>query len=533
MTVLQNKRFSVLKKTAAAVLLVSFIVPPLLVLRPEKVHAQNVPVQEVPLKPTHIQHLKETFLNVTGKEYGLDGVLWLVAKQLIQQLTSDLVAWINSGFNGSPAFVQDFKGFMLGVADRALGEYLTLSGSPLAFLCSPFQLNISLSIQRSFFPPEQQSACTLTGILGNINSFLSGTFAEGGFANLIAVNMVPQNNMYGAYLMQQEFLSLKIASGQKTYEKQMDWGRGFLSFEKCAQPEPGLDEVCSTQTPGAVIESQLEHVLGSGVRQLEIADEFDEVIAALIGQLINLVLTEGLANLGGGGGSPPLALTTIGKLNPNLNFPNQQVGVPQSLSDSFVPPPDGTLPTGSYTISAPGTVYVAPGGTVTIPVTKTGTASAASLSVTRTPSVVTSASFDNNQCTPTCTSNVIFTINTNAAIGLYTATISGSPSPSNGPINVAIDVTNTPQDTTPPTISVSAVIGLTGKSGPRVGTITAIASDDRGVVSRVEFLSGNLLIATDTSAPYEFIWDSNMGLITMEARAFDPANNSASAFITP
>ena len=45
-----------------------------------------------------------------------------------------------------------------------------------------------------------------------------------------------------------------------------------------------------TKTPGSVIESQLSNVLGSGLRQLELADEFDEMVGALVGQMVKNVV---------------------------------------------------------------------------------------------------------------------------------------------------------------------------------------------------------------------------------------------------
>ena len=73
----------------------------------------------------------------------------------------------------------------------------------------------------------------------------------------------------------------------------MDWGRGFLSFK---DPETG--EITS---PGTIIEKQVNQRLGSGERRLEIADEFDEIVNALINQLIKIALSE-VTSTGGGGG---------------------------------------------------------------------------------------------------------------------------------------------------------------------------------------------------------------------------------------
>ena len=60
-----------------------------------------------------------------------------------------------------------------------------------------------------------------------------------------------------------------------------------------------------------------------------------------------------------------------------------------------------------------------------------------------------------------------------------------------------------------------------------VVSITARASDDVGV-SRVELLLGSRLLATDTSAPYNFAWNSAglNGPVTLTIRAYDWAGNA-------
>ncbi len=490
----KNKGLNVLKRTVAAVLVVSFIAPSLFILHPQEARAQFVPVGEVPLFGVHTENMlvntedavqdtitaEQTVQNVTGKEYGFDGILWLVAKTLISQITADLVSWINSGFNGAPAFVQNFQGFMLNVADQALGAYL--AGTSLAFLCDAFSFNISLSIQKAFFP--NQSACKFTGILANVNNFINGAFVNGGFAGFFHMTVVPSNNMFGAYLMEEEDLVANIAIGKNKFQKQMDWGKGFLSFETCADPNaPLADQGCETQTPGTVIEDQLEGVLGSGVRQLEIADEFDEVIAALMGQLINQVLSQGLAALGGAGGGGGAATSFIGQLRTDIIAQERTIPTAASLGfpppaprPPFIPPPPSTFtggafasggaPTGgtvgaggslaafTYTISSAGVVQVVRGGLASVPITKTlqtGSAFAASLNILQAPSIATSVAMGNDPCTPspTCVSNILFTVSPTAPVGFYTARVTGSPSPANTSIDVIIEVVNPPPPPVP------------------------------------------------------------------------------------
>ncbi|MFL5350888.1 MAG: Ig-like domain-containing protein [Hyalangium sp.] len=92
-------------------------------------------------------------------------------------------------------------------------------------------------------------------------------------------------------------------------------------------------------------------------------------------------------------------------------------------------------------------------------------------------------------------------------------------------VNVTFD-----NDVTAPTTTVTAPADGSTVSG--TVTITATASDDRGVVSRVEFYANGVKLATATSAPYSYAWDTtkwSTGAYTLKTYAFDPAGNQATS----
>src|ERR1039458_7446482 len=65
------------------------------------------------------------------KEYVLDPLAWAVAKGLLQNMTDSTVKWINSGFQGSPAFVQNPEKFFRSIGDNIAGNFIAGPGSPL------------------------------------------------------------------------------------------------------------------------------------------------------------------------------------------------------------------------------------------------------------------------------------------------------------------------------------------------------------------------------------------------------------------
>lgn len=84
-------------------------------------------------------------------------------------------------------------------------------------------------------------------------------------------------------------------------------------------------------------------------------------------------------------------------------------------------------------------------------------------------------------------------------------------------------------DTQPPTASISAPLG-----GSTVSGLTAVnvSATDNVAVARVELRVNGSTVATDTTSPYQFSWDTTKfanGMATVVAYAFDAAGNSAAS----
>lgn len=271
------------------------------------------------------------------KEFVLDGLLNVLVKQVIRQMTQSIVNWINSGFQGSPSFLQNPGAFFLDVADQVTGAFLAKYGGPLTALCSPFSLDIQIALRFRYHPNVMKRyACTLNTIIKNtknavenasINGFTAGDFKQGGWPAFVTLSTEPQNNVYGAYIQAEADLSWRVASARSQQRDEISNGKGFLSWKKCksdgseeaylanqdlknakdadeemyAKSEVNKHQTCEIQTPGSVISSSLEQQLGSGLRQLELADELNEIVNALVAQLITQVLTNGLGSVSGSG----------------------------------------------------------------------------------------------------------------------------------------------------------------------------------------------------------------------------------------
>ena len=129
--------------------------------------------------------------------------------------------------------------------------------------------------------------------MDNIDEFVAGDFSQGGWVGWF--DLVITNNPYRNFLVASSELDARIAAARAREVKLLEFGDGFLSFEQCITDQFGKQR-CSIVTPGKVIQEQLDHTLGTNLRQLELADEINEIIGALITQLVNKVFTGGLLN---------------------------------------------------------------------------------------------------------------------------------------------------------------------------------------------------------------------------------------------
>ncbi|MDE2040887.1 MAG: hypothetical protein KGI59_00670 [Patescibacteria group bacterium] len=215
-----------------------------------------------------------------------DGIAWQLAHVVLHELTTSVVNWINSGFNGSPAFLSNPQGFFLDVADQATGALIADTGPLAQALCSPFSLDIRLSLALGQVQTDDERyACTLSTVIqaqnanlqrlssgqppvsvsvdqsaggatisdfqtgaafhnsdqlsvngqsiATIGGFFSGDFSQGGWQGFLALATEPQNNPYGASLMAQSDLQMQILARQSAINNDLNRGAGFLSWQSC------------------------------------------------------------------------------------------------------------------------------------------------------------------------------------------------------------------------------------------------------------------------------------------------------------
>ncbi len=238
----------------------------------------------------------------------LDVLVSIMAQALINNLTSSIVTWINSGFEGSPSFVTNPEAFFADVGDQAAGQFISELGDVGKLLCSPFDLQIRISLGLGFNARlKQYTGCRLSDVQKNVyNAFTGGQWGKAGWSNFISVSQ-PQNNVYGAYLYSSDAMNQLVLKNLNIKQGQLAQGRGFLSKEVCDEYEAKdpANETGSAKcikshvvTPGSVIEAQLNNSLFSGVRRIEMADNINAIFEALANQAVTQIFRAGGGLLG-------------------------------------------------------------------------------------------------------------------------------------------------------------------------------------------------------------------------------------------
>jgi hypothetical protein len=248
----------------------------------------------------------------------LNPLAYAIAQQLLSQIANSIVQWANNGFQGGPAFVSDPAAFFENVGNYAAGQVIQ---QQLAFMCTPFKLTVALTLQ-SQYQATPQNQCTLTGVVGNIQNFINGSFSEGNWNGWLQMTNSPYGNPYSSVAFSSANINVSVTNAVNIQQSLLNWGQGFFSqkdpscvandnavysAEQQGNQENGGPGVaapnyseCPTVTPGSAINTQVNQALGLPANQLQLVNSYNQVINAALYALTKAVFMGAGGLLGAG-----------------------------------------------------------------------------------------------------------------------------------------------------------------------------------------------------------------------------------------
>lgn len=234
------------------------------------------------------------------REEVFDRLAWDIAKFALQQMSTSIQQWILTGFEGSPAFIQDFEGLLMDAADQAVGDFI--SESEFGFVCDPFKLDVQIALFTRYQQDKQlePQRCTLSGSVDNINNFMTGSFSNaGGWFTWHEMTAQPANNPLGSLLDAEGKVAARIANAQNDETVSAIFNAGFKSKEVCAAFD--ADDNCVqelVETPGRMMHDLLADSFDAPMLGAAMADEINEIMSTLFTQVGTMALQGATGFLG-------------------------------------------------------------------------------------------------------------------------------------------------------------------------------------------------------------------------------------------
>lgn len=241
---------------------------------------------------------------LTLKEYSLDTLAWNMGKQMLQQLTGDLIKFVNSGLNGEPAFVTNYSSEYEKIRQAIVGQFI--SGTDLNNLCTErtsFEVKVLLLEDERVRNSSETFQCSnpeQTETANNTNKKNELTIIYDNSTNCA-------NDDQCAALQARVERDRKVLAAQTNVAQAINNARGMKTPQTCktvSKPDGSSKPECDYTQPQSLASDAVGFYLGQlPALQLLNMDELNEVIGGLMANLTNQALTSFTGVLGLGGNS--------------------------------------------------------------------------------------------------------------------------------------------------------------------------------------------------------------------------------------
>ncbi len=256
----------------------------------------------------------------------------LITKMMIQKITLSTIQWINTGFEGGPAFIKDPKYWTDLTSNELLKFGIEINDPKLYPFGKQYLQNTANYLNSTF---ARNATYTLDKLIKDTNPknsaiLFQDDFSRGGWSAWDAMTQTPANNPLGFNLIAANEYQRRQTEATQAVQNQLLQSGGFLDFKKCVDPvdltqeenQKGLIErsitkkdtyayrTCKkfvTVTPGQIVANAAINVANYPQNTLIQAQDLNDALAAITDAVLNQFNTkiqqEGFAALGDLSGS--------------------------------------------------------------------------------------------------------------------------------------------------------------------------------------------------------------------------------------
>jgi len=228
-----------------------------------------------------------------------DAIAFCIGNALIQYLTQSINNWINTGFNGNPAFVANPTQFLSDIANQTAGNFINTiggaAGQAIGQGVQGFQQGVTKilvgTVNSSLIG---ENAMTMNQYMsnGDVQGFYQGVPQNsiGGFQGVAMGqgNSLPSvlNNVLPAF-------GQAVASGIGNAQQSSGINNGtYQNVQNCQTNPDGSKGPCVTTVQGSDIQRAGQDARNMANLRVVAAQKFDQVIANLVNALIKVALNK-------------------------------------------------------------------------------------------------------------------------------------------------------------------------------------------------------------------------------------------------
>ena len=244
------------------------------------------------IRTTSAESARSAFLLLV-KECVLDPIVWYLKELMVTRLTQSILGSIETGFLGGPKFETNPIRFFRGVADASFEAFLydtnVIEGQVLESLQNRIEHALTLHYYAEPYSPDGFGTERHTLSEADYDLLFAGNImdTEGGLLTLLEFTE-DRNNPVGSTMGLTADVGSRMAKVQAQEAALLSFGDGWHS-QRCDFGDGTIPDwnVC---TPGTWIAQQMDDWSNSSLKQLQVADEFSEIMQALLAALVSEIL---------------------------------------------------------------------------------------------------------------------------------------------------------------------------------------------------------------------------------------------------